>query len=150
MVDFNQSLSQIAFRQSMPFCHQCYTRAPSGHCATCYSDDLMCRRRIRRGVDHTRIAREHLTPANTLEAFERTVSECYPETTKICWIEYDTASAPKELDPVFWNMAHSKWLDEESSDGNLVTLDNGSTYYWASDLEGFITDFETESSATSS
>jgi len=84
------------------------------------------------------ILREHLTPANTLEAFEQSVAECYPETVKIGWIEYDTVSALKELDPVSWNMAHSEFIDVEVADGNLITFDNGSNYYLVSEIDRFI------------
>lgn len=84
------------------------------------------------------ILREQLTPANTLEAFEESVAECYPETVKIGWIEYDTVSALKELDPVSWDMAHGDWVDSQVSDGNLITFDNGSCHYWVSEVEQFI------------
>jgi len=84
------------------------------------------------------ILREHLTPANTLEAFEQSVAECYPEAVKIGWIEYDTVSALKELDPISCDMAHGEWLDVEVSDGNLITFDNGSTHYWVSEIEQLI------------
>lgn len=84
------------------------------------------------------ILREQLRPANTLEAFEESVAECYPETAKIGWIEYDTVSALKELDPVSWDMAHDEWLDSEVSDGNLITFDNGSSHYWVSEIEHLI------------
>ena len=84
------------------------------------------------------ILREHLTPSNTLEAFEQSVAECYPESVKIGWIEYDTVSALKELDPISWVMAHGEWLDVEVSDGNLITFDNGSTHYWVSEMDRFI------------
>jgi hypothetical protein len=94
------------------------------------------------GTDWLRreILREHITPADTLEAFEQSMTECYPETVKIGWIEYDTISALKGLDPVSWNIAHSEWIDAEVGDGNLITFDNGSTYYWLTDLEQFIED----------
>ena len=84
--------------------------------------------------------RAHLDPANTLEAFEQSVAECYPESVKIGWIEYDTVSALKELDPISWDIAHSEWIDSEVSDGNLITFDNGLTHYWVPDLERFIGD----------
>ncbi len=84
------------------------------------------------------ILREHLTPANTLKAFEESVAECYPESTEIGWIEYDTVSAIKELDPVSWDIAHNEWLDAEVSDGNLVTFYDGLNYYTVSDIEGLI------------
>ena len=85
-----------------------------------------------------KILREQLTPANTLGAFEESVAECYPETVKIGWIEYDTVSALKELDPVSWDMAHGEWVDSQVSDGNLMTFDNGSSHYWVSEIERLI------------
>ncbi len=41
MNDITEALTQIAISKSIPFCYSCYTRAPSGKCATCFSDDLM-------------------------------------------------------------------------------------------------------------
>ena len=84
------------------------------------------------------ILREHLTPANLSEAFEQSVTDCYPETVKIGWIEYDTVSALKELDPVSWDLAHSEFIDNEASDGNLVTFDDGVTYYSTTEVEQLI------------
>ena len=68
---------------------------------------------------------EHLSPANTLEAFEQSVDECYPETDKIGWIEYDVVSSLKEL-------------DAEDADGNLITFDCGKSHYWVHKVEHFI------------
>jgi len=84
------------------------------------------------------ILREHLTPANTLEVFQQSVADCYPETVKFGWIEYDTVSALKELDPVSWDMAYNEWLDSETSDEILITFDNGSNHYWTSEIEQLI------------
>ena len=84
--------------------------------------------------------RAHIDPAHTLEAFEQSVAECYPESVKIGWIEYDTVSALKELDPISWDIAHSEWIDREVSDGNLITVDNRSNYFWLSEIEQFIED----------
>ena len=143
MNDITKALTQIAISKSIPFCYSCYTRAPSGKCATCFTDDLMFELPgigVEYGTDWLlrEILREHLTPANTLEAFERSVAECYPESVKIGWIEYDTVSALKELDPVSWELAHGEWLDCAASDENLVTFDNGSSCYWTTDLEQLI------------
>jgi hypothetical protein len=138
-----KALTQIAVSKAIPFCYSCYTRAPSGRCATCLSDDLMFEL-PNVGVEYgsnwllRELIREHLTPADTQEAFETSVAECYPDTVKIGWIEYDTASAIKALDPVSWKMTHDEWIDAEVSDGNLITFDSGSAYYWRSDLEIFI------------
>jgi len=145
MNDITEALTQIAISKSIPFCYGCYTRAPSGRCAKCHSDDLMFEL-PGIGVEYgsewllQEILREHLTPANTLELFERSVADCYPETVKIGWIEYDTVSALKEH-PVSWNMAHGEWVDSQVSDENLITFDNGSCHYWVSDIEQLIEEF---------
>ena len=57
---------------------------------------------------------------------------------KIGWIEYDTATAIRELDPLSWKMAHSEYVDDEEQQGNLLTFDGGSTYYWRHDIERLI------------
>ena len=143
MTTIIESLTQIAIGKSIPFCYGCYTRAPTGLCTLCHSDDLMNELpgvAVEFGTDWLvrEIIREHLTPANTLEAFEQSVTECYPETVTIGWIEHDTVSALKELDTISWNIAHCEWLESEVSDGNLITFDNGSRHYWVSEIEQFI------------
>ena len=77
--------------------------------------------------------------------FERSVTDCYSETVKIGWIEYDTVSALKELDPVSWDIAHGEWLDSQVSDETLITFDNGSCHYWVSEIEQLIEEFAPES-----
>ena len=150
MDEITKVLAQIAFSKSIPFCNSCYTRAPSGTCATCLSDDLMLEYPncgVEYGVEWIirEILREHLTPANTLEAFEESVAECYPETVKIGWIEYDCVSALKDLEPVSWDIAHGEWLDSQVSDETLITFDNGSCHYWVSEIEQLIEEFAPES-----
>jgi hypothetical protein len=145
MNEITKALTQIALTKSIPFCYSCYARAPTGTCDSCGSDDLIFELpgvAVEFGTDWLlrEILREHLTPANTLHAFEESVTECYPESVKIGWIECDTATAIKELDPVSWEMAHSEWIDAGLSDGNLLTFDNGTSYYWLGDIEQFITD----------
>ena len=134
MNDITEALTKIAISKTIPFCYGCYTRAPSGRCAKCYADDLMFELPgigVEFGTEWLllEILREHLTPANTLEVFQQSVADCYPETVKFGWIEYDTVSALKELDPVSWDMAYNEWLDSETSDEILITFDNGSNYY---------------------
>jgi len=110
MNEITEALTQIAISKSIPFCYGCYTRAPSGRCTKCLSDDLMFEL-PQVGVEYGTnwLLREHLTPADTLEAFEQSVAECYPETVKIGWIEHDTVSAIKDLDPISWDIAHGEW-----------------------------------------
>jgi hypothetical protein len=81
------------------------------------------------------LLRDNLTPANTEEAFEESVSQCYPETITVGWLELDTVSVLKEMDPVAWDLAESEWIDSELSDGNLTTFDKGSNYYWSHEIE---------------
>jgi len=35
-------------------------------------------------------------------------------------------------------MALDEWIDAEVSDGNLITFDDGSNYFWTSEIEQFI------------
>ena len=155
MNDITEALTQIALTKSIPFCYSCYTRAPSGKCATCGSDDLMYELpgvAVEYGTDCLirEVLREHLTPADTLDAFEQSVAECYPATVKIGWIEHDTVSAIKELDPISWDIARDEWLDSEISDGNIISFDNGSCHYWLADIEQLIEEFAPESVSASS
>lgn len=90
------------------------------------------------------LVKENVKPADTASSFEDSVSECFPEEVKIGWITYDTVSAIKELDPVSWRMAESEWIDQEVSEENLVTFDNGSTHFWKHDLEQYLDEVEGE------
>ncbi|MCX6127409.1 MAG: hypothetical protein NTV34_22030 [Proteobacteria bacterium] len=143
MQDIISSLTKIAYSKSKPFCYGCYCAAPSGRCPKCHSDDL-ARELPGIGLDWgtdwiiLEILKEHLTEVNISECFEQSMSDCYPETTQIGWLKYDTVTALKALDPVSWELAESEWIDNEVSDGNLITFDHGSTHYWVSEVEQFI------------
>jgi hypothetical protein len=93
-----------------------------------YGTDWLLREFLRANID----------TASTLETFEQSVADYHPESVKIGWIEYDTLSALKGLDPVSWDIAHSESIDGEVSDGNLITFDNGSTYYSLHGIEDLI------------
>lgn len=145
-------LEQLAWKRSIPFCYGCYVKAPTGTCALCHSDDLMrlvegvgCEYGIEWVVEH--LVKDNITPMDQEAAFEDSMSGCYPETTTIGWIETDTLSAIKELDPISWNLARSEWIDLEEQDDQLATYDNGTTYYWASDIEAFLDEAESEGRA---
>ena len=143
MHSLRDDLTKIAFLKTIPFCYGCYAQAPAGKCRLCGSDDLMRELPgvgVEYGVDWVirELLREHLTPANTLDSFEQSVAECYPETVKIAWIEFDTVTTIKELDPVSWKMAHSEYVDSEVDSGTLMTIDNGDTHYWLRDVEQFV------------
>ena len=141
--ELKNSLKQIALNSSVPFCYHCYVEAPLGVCPQCHSDDLML---LIRGVgldygwhwviEH--LISENLTPVDTEETFEQSIRGCYDETVKIGWIEYDVVGAIKELDPISWEMALSEWIDEQASEGLLVSFDSGATHVWLHDLESFV------------
>lgn len=142
-------LEKLAYKKSHPFCYSCYRRVEGTHCKFCGSDDNM-RELAGEGVEYgvdwiiKFLIRENLTLVDTEEAFEESVRQCYPETTQIGWMSYDTASAMKELDPVSWRIAESEWIDNEVEDDQLRTFDNGSTYYSVSDLEDYLDQEESD------
>jgi hypothetical protein len=41
----------------------------------------------------------------------------------------------KSQDPISWRIARDEYIDELTSDEQIVSFDNGATYYWAHDLE---------------
>lgn len=143
--EIQDQLSKIAFKKSEPFCYACYqvVKTKSGHCPTCGSDDNM---RFLDGVgveygtswivDH--ILAEELTPVNIEEDFEQMIRECYPETTKVGWCEFDTVTLLKEQDPISWRCALSEHESNEESEGIILSFDGGSTYYRTDDVETFI------------
>lgn len=136
-------LEKLAYKRTTPFCYQCYAQAPSGRCVRCGSDDLM-RELAGEGVEYGvqwvigSLLRDELTPATVEEAFEQCMSDCYPETTKIGWLEYDTVTALKELDPISWACALSEWESSEEDDGQIFSVDGGTTYYWTHEVESYL------------
>jgi len=138
-----EQLSQIALKQSRPFCYSCYRSAPTGQCATCGSDDLM-REVPGVGVEHgVGWIRDHLVetslkPIDLDAAFEDSICELYAETVHVGWIEVDVATAIKELDPISWRIAKGEWVDQMLDDGSFMSFDNGSTCYRTHDVEQFI------------
>lgn len=145
--ELKERLQALAYAKTFPFCYGCYARAPSGTCTKCGSDDLM-RELPGEGVEYgtdwviESLVRGALEPVDTSEVFENSLEGIYPETTKIGFIEYDTISAMKELDPVAFRMAESEYVDSLVSDGELLEI--GSRYYWLHDLENYLDQEEAE------
>ncbi len=134
-------LTKLAYARSQSFCHSCYEIVTTSHCSRCGSDDLM-RHLAGVGVEYgtdwviSHIVRGECTSIDTDSEFEEFVRSSYPETVTIGWLEgVDVVTAMKSLDPTSWDLAQSEWLDSEVSEGILVTLDDGASYYRASDLE---------------
>lgn len=138
--ELHQKLEELALKRSKPFCYGCYREAPNGLCRRCGSDDLM---RLVPGVGceyGTDWVIKHMLE-NELEkfdldaAFEESVRQCYPETTKVGWLEVDTVDTMKEADPVSWRCAQSEWESNEADEESIISFDNGCTYYSMRDVE---------------
>jgi hypothetical protein len=135
-----EQLKQLALKRSQPFCYSCYEVAPSGHCKKCGSDDLMrllpevgCEYGTDWIVEH--ILKSELEPIDMDQAFEDFVRECYPETTKVGWMESDTVTLMKEMDPISWKCAQSDWECSEIHDHDQYTQFHQGPTYLTADLK---------------
>lgn len=143
--ELNEKLTQLAFNRSIPFCYGCYHECPTGRCEKCGSDDLM---RLAQGVGCEfgtewiikHIVERELEPVDLEAQFEESIRECYPETTKVGWMEFDTVTLMKENDPVSWRCALSEYESNEEADGSILSFDGGSTYYRSDDIEELCAD----------
>ena len=84
------------------------------------------------------ILETELEPVDLDAAFEEMVRECYPEPTKVGWLDLDTVMVLKEMDPVSWSCAQSEWESQEADEGNIVSVDGGTTYYWQHKIEKWL------------
>jgi hypothetical protein len=141
--DLQQRLEQLAFARSQAFCYQDSIVCPTGICPKCGTDDLM-RYVPQVGNEYgvgwiiEHILQEELTPADLEESFEQMVRECYPEETTVGWMTFDTVTLMKEQDPVGWRCALVDYESQEESEGNIISFDNGSTYYFTQDIENLL------------
>lgn len=136
-------LKQLALKRSIPFCYQCYERAPSGRCNQCGSDDLMLEyagHGVEYGCDWIleTILEAELTPVNLDEEFEEYVRQCYPESTQVGWMKLDTVTVMKDQDPISWSCAQSEWESQEADEETIISFDNGSSYYRRIEIEEFL------------
>jgi len=143
--EIQEKLEKMALKRSIPFCYGCYHEAPTGRCKTCGSDDLMLSMPgigCEYGSDWVikAILEAELTPFDLDKAFEDHIRECYPETTQVGWMNLDTVSTMKEIDPVSWNIAQSEWESFEADEETIISFDNGLTYYYTSDIETLLED----------
>ena len=70
------------------------------------------------------------------------VEECYEETTQVGFMKLSTVEVMKVQDPICWDIAISDYIDSMAQDEQLITLDNGSNYYWIHEIENFIKENE--------
>ncbi|MDE0118796.1 MAG: hypothetical protein OXM55_02160 [Bdellovibrionales bacterium] len=137
---FYNQLTALAFQESIPFCYSCYIKAPTGRCDNCGSDDCM---QLMEGIGCEwgtewvieEILKEHLKPVNKKEAFENTIEDCYPTETKVGWLELNTVDILKTMDEVAWDIAKDEYISSLEEDEEVISFDNGSTYYWTNEIE---------------
>lgn len=141
--EIQNQLHQLALKRSTPFCYSCYKAAPSGCCKICGSDDLMrfiegvgCEYGTDWVIKH--ILKTELTTVDLEDSFEQSVRDCYPETTKVGWCEFDTVTLLKEQDPVSWQCALAEYESQEADEENVISFDGRMTYYSVGDLESLI------------
>lgn len=143
MNEIHEKLEQLAFERTTPFCYGCYIKAPKGVCPKCYSDDLM-RHLDDVGVEWgtswviNHIVEQELTPVDLNEVFEESIRDCYPDEIKVGWMTVDAVDVMKTQDPVGWRCALSEYKEQEADEGNIVSFDNGVTYYWTHDLDSLV------------
>ena len=68
------------------------------------------------------------------------VAHCYPEETKVGWMTFDTVTLMKSQDPISWKIAHDEWESMEEDEGNLLSFDNGATYYQIHQFDYLLSD----------
>ena len=140
--ELEERLLQLAASHSWPFCYSCYRTAPSGRCVSCRSDDLM-REVPGVGVEYglswvrDHLIEENLDPIDLDAAFTETINELYPDPVKVGWIDFDVASAIKQLSPCSWELAKDEWVDHHLEDGGFMSFDFGMTCYWTHEVEKF-------------
>ena len=139
---YNQ-LTALAFQESIPFCYGCYVKAPTGTCHNCGSDDLMrllesvgCEYGTEWVIEE--ILKEHLKPVDKEKIFEQMIEDCYPTDTKVAWVEINTIDILKEMCPCDWKLACDNYIYNLEQDEEIMSFDNGSTYFWTSDIENLI------------
>ena len=66
------------------------------------------------------------------------IEECYGETIQVGFMNLLTTTVMKEQDPICWDIAISEYIDGLVEDEQLITFDNGSSYYWVHDIETYI------------
>ena len=81
------------------------------------------------------ILKEHLEPVNQEEAFENMIEGCCPTETKVGWLELNTVDILKTMDEISWDIAQDEYISSLEEDEELMSLDNGSTYYWTNEIE---------------
>ena len=138
-------LNKLAFQESIPFCCSCYIKAPTGLCDNCGSDDLMrlvedsgCEWGTEWVIEE--LLNKHLEPFNQTESFESMIEDCCSEEIKVGWLNLNTADILKTMDEVSWEMAKDEYIAGLEDDEEIMSFDNGKTYFATSDIEQLLED----------
>jgi hypothetical protein len=131
--EIKAKLEEIAIQKTSAYCYPCSKQAPSGRCDLCMSG-VGCEYGLDWVIES--LILDNLHPIDVAEQFEESVSGCYSETVKIGWIEVDTVTALKELDPISWKMAQNEWIDQELD--NEIVMEIDGKYYETWEIENFI------------
>ena len=134
-----KKLEIMALARTTAFCYGCYIKAPTGICPSCHSDDLMRHLEgvgVEYGTDWVieHILETELAPVDLDEVFEESIRSIYPETTQVGWMTFDTVDLIKSQDQISWKIACDEYINEQESDEQIISFDNGSNYYWVHDL----------------
>ena len=57
------------------------------------------------------------------------IENCYPTETKVGWMDISTVDTLKAMDEISWDMAQGEYISSLEEDEELISFDNGSTYY---------------------
>ena len=84
------------------------------------------------------ILKNHLEPVNEERIFKAMIEDCYPNKIKVAWIKLNAVEILKEVCPCDWETACNDYISNLEANEQLISFDDGSTYYWANELETFI------------
>ena len=68
------------------------------------------------------------------------IEDCYSEEIKIGWLNLNTADILKIRDEVSWEMAKDEYIASLEDDEEIMSFDNGKTYFATSDIEQLLED----------
>ena len=54
------------------------------------------------------------------------------------WLELSTTDILKTMDEVAWDIAKDEYISSLEEDEEVISFDNGSTYFWTHDIENLI------------
>jgi len=139
--EIKKQLEKLAFKNTDQFSYSCYKVVKTSHCPTCHSDDFMRHLHgvgVEYGTDWVidSLIEESLTPIDTDEVFEDMIRDCYSETTKLGWVEVDTAYEIKTNHPCDFRLAKDEYIDSLIDDEQI--LEFSGKYYWVYDIKEYI------------